>query len=71
MKKLNELTAGEIKYIIWGDSTETFTRMMSLALLVGVMFFVFGSSWLFSIFLILGCLVNWFWRMYTLEVKNK
>lgn len=71
MKKLNELTAGEIKYIIWGDSTETFTRMMSLALLVGVMFFVFGSSWLFSIFLILVCLVNWFWRMYTLEVKNK
>lgn len=70
MKKLNELTAGEIKHIIWGKPEETFTRMLSLALLVGLMFFVFGSSWLFSIFLIVACLGNWYWRMYTLEVKK-
>lgn len=71
MKNIKELSAGEIKHIVWGNPNEMFTRTLSLALAMGVLFFVFGSSWAFSLLLVIAGLANWTWRLYTLEVKNK
>lgn len=71
MKNIKELSAGEIKHIVWGNSNEMFTRTLSLALAMGVLFFITGSSWAFSLLLVIAGLANWTWRLYTLEVKTK
>lgn len=70
MKNVKELKLEKVKHIVWGNPNETFTRLLSLALLVCLWFFVSGTSWLFCLTLILICLVNWFWRFYFLEVKK-
>jgi hypothetical protein len=67
MKKLNELSMREVLHVAWGKPEETFTRMLTLCFFAGLLFIVFGESWLFSFCLIFVCLLNWFWRLYSMK----
>jgi hypothetical protein len=69
-KKVNELTMSEVMSIVWGAPSETFTRTWSLALVVGLVLFVLGTTWVFALGCFVVCLCNWFWRFYTLDVRK-